>query len=83
MRRHQQLCRIIEYISLRSGDDLLFDNVDFLQSPRLRFLPVVSEVELLLIPPYAPWLNAIEGAFCIVKHYDSFTRRIAEAFSAR
>jgi len=39
--------------------------------------------ELRSIPPYAPWLNRIEGAFSILQADDRSTGRIAEAFSTQ
>jgi len=40
-------------------------------------------LDLLMVPPYAPWFIPIEGLFSVVTHNDRFTGGIAEACSPR
>lgn len=61
----------------------LLDNVAFHHSLWLRAFADSRGADQLFIPPYAPWLNRIDGVFSIVKRNDHFTERIDESFRTR
>jgi transposase len=59
---------------LKSGIDLIFDNVAFQHAACFRAFADYVGVELLFIRPYSRWFSSVERGFSIARHNDRFTR---------
>jgi hypothetical protein len=73
----------LKTFSLKSGEDLLLQNVVIHHSGCVRAFADSIGLELRFIPLYATMFYPIEGLFSIVNRNDRSTRRIAEAFNTR